>query len=74
MPDSTSNLRGIAFMVLGSGCFTINNALLKLAVVNLPPLESLFLRAVAAIVLGVPVLLAWQAMEGRRALTKAADG
>lgn len=57
MPDSTSNLRGIAYMVLASGSFTINNALLKLAVVNLPPLESLFLRAVVAIILGVPVLL-----------------
>ena len=44
-------------MVLASGCFTINNALLKLAVVNLPPLESLFLRALAGIILGVPVLL-----------------
>lgn len=57
MPAHASNLRGIIFMVLASGCFTINNALLKLAVVNLPPLESLFLRALAGIILGVPVLL-----------------
>lgn len=57
MPAHASNLRGITFMVLASGCFTINNALLKLAVVNLPPLESLFLRALAGIILGVPVLL-----------------
>ena len=32
------------------------------------------LRRARDIVVGVPVLLAWQAMEGRRALTKAADG
>ncbi|MDF2980894.1 MAG: EamA family transporter, partial [Devosia sp.] len=57
MPAHASNRRGIIFMVLASGCFTINNALLKLAVVNLPPLESLFLRALAGIILGVPVLL-----------------
>lgn len=57
MPAQASNLRGIVYMVLASGSFTINNALLKLAVVNLPPLESLFLRALAAILLGVPVLL-----------------
>lgn len=58
MPAQGSNLRGIIYMVLASGCFTINNALLKLAVVDLPPLEALFLRAVAALILGVPVLLA----------------
>jgi S-adenosylmethionine uptake transporter len=57
MPAHTSNLRGIIYMVLASGCFTINNGLLKLAVVDLPPLEALFLRALAGIVLGVPVLL-----------------
>ncbi|ODS84613.1 MULTISPECIES: DMT family transporter [unclassified Devosia] len=58
MPAQGSNLRGIVYMVLASGCFTINNGLLKLAVVDLPPLEALFLRAVAALILGVPVLLA----------------
>lgn len=52
-----SNLRGIIYMVLASGCFTINNGLLKAAVIDLPPLEALFLRAVAAVILGVPVLL-----------------
>ena len=55
---SGSNLRGIVYMVLASGCFTINNGLLKAAVIYLPPLEALFLRAVAAILLGIPVLLA----------------
>jgi drug/metabolite transporter (DMT)-like permease len=57
MPAHASNLRGIIYMVLASGCFTINNALLKLAVADLPPLETLFLRAVAGVILGVPVLL-----------------
>lgn len=58
MPTRASNLRGIIYMVLASGCFTINNALLKLAVLELPPLEALFLRAAMAIVLGLPVLIA----------------
>lgn len=57
MSAAGSNLRGIIYMVLASGCFTINNGLLKAAVVHLPPLEALFLRAVAAVLLGVPVLL-----------------
>lgn len=57
MGAGSSNLRGIVYMVLASGCFTINNGLLKAAVVDLPPLEALFLRAVAAVLLGVPVLL-----------------
>lgn len=57
MSAGSSNLRGIIYMVLASGCFTINNGLLKAAVVHLPPLEALFLRAVAAVILGMPVLL-----------------
>lgn len=57
MAAGGSNLRGIIYMVLASGCFTINNGLLKAAVIYLPPLEALFLRAVAAVILGVPVLL-----------------
>lgn len=57
MTAGSSNLRGIIYMVLASGCFTINNGLLKAAVVHLPPLEALFLRAVAAVILGMPVLL-----------------
>lgn len=57
MSAAGSNLRGIIYMALASGCFTINNGLLKAAVVHLPPLEALFLRAVAAVLLGVPVLL-----------------
>jgi drug/metabolite transporter (DMT)-like permease len=57
MTPAGSNLRGIIYMVLASGCFTINNGLLKAAVIDLPPLEALFLRAVAAVILGVPVLL-----------------
>lgn len=66
MPAERSNLRGIIYMVLASGCFTVNNGLLKLAVVELPPLEALFLRALAAIVLGVPVLIATTSVASLR--------
>lgn len=66
MPAERSNLRGIIYMVLASGCFTVNNGLLKLAVLELPPLEALFLRALAAIVLGVPVLIATTSVASLR--------
>ncbi|WP_082434092.1 DMT family transporter [Devosia sp. A16] len=66
MPAERSNLRGIIYMVLASGCFTVNNGLLKLAVLELPPLEALFLRALAAIVLGVPVLIATASLASLR--------
>ncbi|WP_423067512.1 DMT family transporter [Devosia sp. CN2-171] len=51
-----SNLTGIAYMVLANLALTVNNALVKLAVLHLPPLETMFLRAVAAVLLGLPVL------------------
>lgn len=66
MRAERSNLRGIIYMVLASGCFTVNNGLLKLAVLELPPLEALFLRALAAIVLGVPVLIATTSVASLR--------
>jgi drug/metabolite transporter (DMT)-like permease len=52
----TSNLTGITYMVLANLALTVNNALVKLAVVHLPPLETMFLRAVVAVLLGLPVL------------------
>lgn len=43
-------------MVVANLALTVNNALVKLALVHLPPLETMFLRAVAAVVLGLPLL------------------
>lgn len=51
-----SNIAGIAAMVVANLALTVNNALVKLALVHLPPLEAMFLRAVAAVVLGLPLL------------------
>ncbi|MGC4077485.1 MAG: DMT family transporter [Rubrivivax sp.] len=56
MPETRSNLRGIAYMLLATGCFICNDSLLKVAMAALPPLETLFLRALLAVILGVPVL------------------
>jgi hypothetical protein len=43
-------------MVLANLALTVNNALVKLTLLHLPPLETMFLRALAAVVLGLPLL------------------
>lgn len=43
-------------MVVANLALTVNNALVKLALVHLPPLETMFLRAVVAVALGLPLL------------------
>ena len=48
MHPSTSNLRGIALMVLATGVFVTNDTFMKLATEGLPPLQVLFLRGVSA--------------------------
>lgn len=58
MASPTSNLRGITLMVIATGCFLANDTVLKLAMGSIPPLESLFLRALLAVVIGMPVLWA----------------
>ena len=50
------NFAGIAAMVVANLALTINNALVKLALLHLPPLETMFLRAGVAVLLGVPLL------------------
>ena len=52
-----SNLRGIAFMAIATGVFSINDALMKLATVGLPPYEVVFLRGVFASLVMLPVML-----------------
>jgi drug/metabolite transporter (DMT)-like permease len=44
----TSNLGGIAAMLAGTGSFVVCDSFMKLATVDLPPFEVLFLRGVAA--------------------------
>ena len=43
-------------MVGANLALTINNALVKLALLHLPPLETMFLRAGVAVLLGLPLL------------------
>lgn len=57
MSSSSSNLRGIAYMVLATLFFTSNDSLMKLATVGLPPFEVLCLRGVMATLWATPVVL-----------------
>ena len=50
-------IRGPLFMVVSTGSYLINDTFLKLATAGLPPNEVLFLRGVAALILGMPLLL-----------------
>lgn len=53
----TSNLRGIAFMVIATGVFSVNDVLMKLATDGLPPYQVLFIRGVLASLILLPVVL-----------------
>ena len=63
-------------MVLATGSYVINDTLMKLATEGLPPYEVLFLRGVAATIIGLPLLLVlgygpqWRLMFERRVLTR----
>ncbi len=48
MSSPSSNLRGVVLMVLATGTFAVNDALLKLATSQLPPLQTLLMRGVGA--------------------------
>ena len=52
-----TTIRGPLFMVVSTGSYLINDSMMKLATVGLPPYEVLFLRGVAAFMLGIPLLL-----------------
>lgn len=56
MPIIPSTIRGPLFMVLATAFYVVNDTLMKLATVGLPPYEVLFLRGVAATIWGVPLL------------------
>jgi drug/metabolite transporter (DMT)-like permease len=45
-------------MVASTGSYAINDTLMKLATEGLPPYETLFLRGIAAVAWGLPLLLA----------------
>ena len=54
---SHSNLRGIACVVLAAGAFIANDSCMKLVMADAPPLQVLFMRGSAAVLLCIPLLL-----------------
>jgi drug/metabolite transporter (DMT)-like permease len=52
-----ARLRGPVLMVLATGAYVINDSLMKLATVGLPPLEVLFLRGVCATIWCLPTVI-----------------
>lgn len=58
MPTLSPNLRGILMMTAAMASFTINDSFLKTAMVGIPPYESLFLRSVVMLIVGIPLLWA----------------
>ncbi len=53
----TANMRGIACMVVAAGTFVANDTCMKLALADLPPLEVLVMRGLAAGLWCLPTLL-----------------
>lgn len=53
-----SAVRGPLFMVIATGSYLINDTLMKLATVGLPPYEVLMLRGIAACLWCIPLLAA----------------
>ncbi|RWA64142.1 DMT family transporter [Mesorhizobium sp.] len=52
-----TNIRGPLFMVVSTGSYLVNDTMMKIATIGLPPYEVLFLRGVAAALWGVPLLV-----------------
>jgi drug/metabolite transporter (DMT)-like permease len=57
MTISPPTIRGPLFMLVATGSYLINDSMMKLATVGLPSYEVLFLRGLAALFFGLPVLL-----------------
>jgi drug/metabolite transporter (DMT)-like permease len=53
-----SNLRGIAFLLIGAGVFVLNDSLMKLAFSDAPPFQVLFMRGIAGCLWALPVIAA----------------
>ena len=69
MHPSSSNLRGMALMVLATGVFVTNDTFMKLATEGLPPLQVLFLRGMSATIWCVPLLFITGAIKQIRFFT-----
>lgn len=51
-----ASIRGPLFMIVSTGSYLVNDTMMKLATVGLPPYEVLLLRGVAATLWGMPLL------------------
>ncbi|CCV06731.1 conserved membrane hypothetical protein [Mesorhizobium metallidurans STM 2683] len=51
-----TSIRGPLFMIVSTGSYLVNDTMMKLATVGLPPYEVLFLRGMAATLWGMPLL------------------
>jgi drug/metabolite transporter (DMT)-like permease len=49
-------IRGPLFMIISTGSYAVNDTMMKLATVGLPPYEVLFLRGAAATLWSIPLL------------------
>jgi drug/metabolite transporter (DMT)-like permease len=56
MPPLSSNLRGILAMTLATGSFVTNDTFMKMVATDLPPLQTLFMRGIAATLWFIPIL------------------
>ncbi len=56
MSGLSPNLRGILLMLAATAAFTINDTMLKLVTVDLPPFEAVFLRSLAICIIGWPMM------------------
>ncbi|MCX7304322.1 MAG: DMT family transporter [Hyphomicrobiales bacterium] len=57
MPFVPTSVRGPFFMLTATCSYVINDTMMKMATVGLPPYEVLFLRGLAALLWGMPMLL-----------------
>lgn len=57
MSAQSNNLQGIVLMTVATAAFIVNDTLLKFVMADIPPFETLFLRGVATVIVGVPLLV-----------------
>lgn len=57
MSSPSSNLKGILLMLAATAAFIINDSFLKFIMADVPPFETAFLRAIAIVVVSVPLIV-----------------
>ena len=54
--NTSSNIRGIGFMLAGAGTFVLNDSFMKIALADLPPYEVLVMRGTSGIICALALL------------------